>query len=395
MNVLILGDGPEEESWAAFLDDAPGHRLLAACPGFKGRPELPGGPDLDAALATPGVEVVVVGGDDVLRAEGLRRAAGSGLPVVALHPPGENADPYYQVALSHSETGATVIPDLPARRHPAVAALRAAIDKSELGEFRALRYELPADRSSGDLVRGVFSRAVDAVRACLGEIETITAVGDPPGDRPTLSLVVQLRAVGGRRAEVRIGGDSPQAVLVLEGDGGSLAWEHDATWPGGPTRLVRRTPRDGAIATEIAPWDPHAAILAALDDARAGRADVHPDLLDGTRAMELAEAATRSLRKGRTIDLFYEEMSEEGNFKSVMTGLGCGLLLAVLVVLPVALAGPVFGFRWTIYLAWLLPPLLVLFLLVQLLKLGLPKRPPDDTGGSKVEEARTEAGSSP
>jgi myo-inositol 2-dehydrogenase/D-chiro-inositol 1-dehydrogenase len=373
MNALILGDGPEEERWAAFLADAPGHRLVAACPGFKSRPDLPGGPDLDAALATAGVEMVVAGGDFPLRSEGLRRAAGAGLPVIVLHPPGENADPYYQVALSHEETGAVVVPDLPARRHPGVAAIRAAIDKNELGEFRTLRYELPAGRSAGDLVLDVFSRAVDVVRACLGEIETLTAVGDPPGERPTLGLVVQLRAVGGRRAEVRIGrADEDQAVLVLDGAGGSLRLEHEASWLG-PARLVRRTPREGETAAEIAPWDPHAASLAALEEALAGHADSHPDLLDGTRAMELAEAAQRSLRKGRTIDLFYEEMSELGNFKSVMTGLGCGLLLVVLLVVPVALAGPVFGFRWTIYLAWLIPPLLVLFLLVQLLRFGLSR----------------------
>lgn len=373
MNVLILGDGPEEESWAAFLADAPSHRLAAACPGFKNRPGLPGGPDLDAALAIAGVEAVVVGGDWTLRSEGLRRAAGSGLPVIPLHPPGENADPYYQIALSRDETGAVVVPDLPARRHPGLLALRAAIDKGELGAFRVLRYELPAGRPEHGLVLDVFSRAVDAVRACLGEIETISAVGDPPGERPTFGLVVQLRATGGHRAEIRIApGDDPTARLVLEGSGGSLRWDHDRDLSG-PSMLVRCTPRDGEITTEISPWNPRAAVMRALETALATRSEADPGLMDGTRAMELAEAAGRSLRRGRTIDLFYEEMSEEGNFKSVMTGLGCGLLVAALLLLPVALAGPVFGFRWTIYLAWLVPPLLVLFLLVQLLRLGLSR----------------------
>jgi hypothetical protein len=95
---------------------------------------------------------------------------------------------------------------------------------------------------------------------------------------------------------------------------------------------------------------------------------VHPDLTDGTRAMEVAEGVARSLRRGRTVELHYEEISEAGTFKSVMTSLGCLILLAVLVVLPVALAGPALGLRWTIDLAYLIPPLLLLFLLLQLLR---------------------------
>ena len=118
MNILILGDGPEELAWARALVDDPSHRMAAACPGFKSHPELPGGLDLDAALALNGLDAVIVGGDVNLRAEGLRRAASMGLRSLVLHPPGPNADPYYQVAMSRQETGAIVVPDLPARLHP-------------------------------------------------------------------------------------------------------------------------------------------------------------------------------------------------------------------------------------------------------------------------------------
>src|SRR5215475_10861495 len=99
MNFLILGDGPEELAWAHALADHPEHRLWAACPGFKAFPDLPGGLDLDGALATAGVEAVVVGGDAALRAEGLRRAAAEGYPIIMIHPPGPDADPYYNVAM--------------------------------------------------------------------------------------------------------------------------------------------------------------------------------------------------------------------------------------------------------------------------------------------------------
>ena len=43
-------------------------------------------------------------------------------------------------------------------------------------------------------MRETFARAVDVIRALVGEIEALTATGDPPGEDPDLELVVQLRA---------------------------------------------------------------------------------------------------------------------------------------------------------------------------------------------------------
>ena len=43
MNILILGDGPDELLWARAVLDHPEHHLVAACPGFKGLPDVPGG----------------------------------------------------------------------------------------------------------------------------------------------------------------------------------------------------------------------------------------------------------------------------------------------------------------------------------------------------------------
>jgi predicted dehydrogenase len=377
MNFLILGDGPEELAWARALAGHPEHRLHAACPGFKEIPDPPGTLDLDGALATAGVEAVIVGGGPDLRAEGLRRAAAAGLPIVCLHPPGPNADPYYNIALSRQETGAVVVPDLPARRHPGVAALEKALRDGAGGRYVLLEAKVgPAD---GDLLGQVFPKVVDVVRALLGEVEAVTATGDPPGDRPAERLVVQLRGRGERRAEVRLAAGLPEpARLSVAGPEGELFLEHDLTFHG-PSRLVRRAAGEPEATTELGPWDPKGAILDALAAAVAG-SESHPDLLDGTRAMEVAEATERSLRRGRTIDMVYEEMSEAGNFKSVMTSAGCGLLIGALLLLPLALAGPAFGLRWTIYLAYAIPPLLVLFVLLQLLRFSAKDAGPSPAG---------------
>src|SRR5208337_5651110 len=66
------------------------------------------------------------------------------------------------------------------RLHPGVARLQQAILTGELGAVRGIRHECPANPADGELARTAFPRMVDVVRALLGEIEALTASGDPP-----------------------------------------------------------------------------------------------------------------------------------------------------------------------------------------------------------------------
>src|SRR5918998_166997 len=160
MNFLILGSGAEERAWAGRIGADAEHRLWVAFPGFEEWADVPKARDLDDALATAGVEAVVIGGEAEFRAEALRRVAAVGLPAICLHPPGPDSEAYYQVALSRAETGAVLVPDLPLRLHPGIEALRRALQGEDVGAFRALQHESPADAWGGDLTRDVFARNV-------------------------------------------------------------------------------------------------------------------------------------------------------------------------------------------------------------------------------------------
>ena len=124
------------------------------------------------------------------------------------------------------------------------------------------------------------------------------------------------------------------------------------------------------------------------------RPSPRPDLNDGIRAMELSEAVVRSLRRGRTIDMHYESISEESTFKSIMTSTGCMILLGSLLVLPLALAGPALGVNGTIYIAYLIPPVLVLFAVLQVLRLGIRRGPGDSRERELGGEGRSAGGTS-
>ena len=99
--------------------------------------------------------------------------------------------------------------------------------------------------------------------------------------------------------------------------------------------------------------------------------EIEPHLEDGTRSLEITEAVVKSLKKGRTIDLHYEPISELNTFKSIMTSSGCLVLFLTLLILPLALSGPSLGLKWTIYLAYLIPPILIGYVLMQVLRLAI------------------------
>jgi predicted dehydrogenase len=375
MRFLIIGDGPEERAWASALRARPEHQVAAA---------LARGDDLDAGLAVPDLDAVVVGGPHELRAEALRRAAADGLAIVALHPPGRDADPYYQVALTPLESGAIVVPDLSLRLHPAFEAIRRAIADGSLGVPRSVVYEA-AYPAGTDLLGTNVPRVVDAVASLLGEVATVTATGTP-GER----VVVHLRDARGRSGELRLEAGAPiiePARLVAAFGEGTLTWEHD---PGldGPSRLVRRASGAEPSATEIAAWDAKGAILDVLRDAKAGQARP-PGLVEGTRAMEIAEAAARSLRRGRTVELHRDEISELGSFKAAMTSIGCGLLVVAVLLFVLSRAGLALGIAGSHYLAWGTFALLVVFALLQLLRFAARPAPTAAETSPAVEEPRT------
>ncbi len=134
-----------------------------------------------------------------------------------------------------------------------------------------------------------------------------------------------------------------------------------------PSRLARQQGGPPETIAEFPPWDPRRAVLEALDAALAG-APGAVDLPEGMRAMELAEAAERSLKRGRTVEMHYDEISELSSFKASMTSIGCALVLLSLVLYVLSRVGLALGIDAAKYLAWAVVPLLGIYGLLQFLR---------------------------
>jgi hypothetical protein len=115
-------------------------------------------------------------------------------------------------------------------------------------------------------------------------------------------------------------------------------------------------------------WNPADETLEQLASALQGVA-VEPDWVDASRAVELAETIERSLKKSRTIDLYYEDYTEQSTFKGLMASIGCGLLIFGLLVMGAVAVGDLMGLPVRKSWAYLLAGGMGIFLLLQLLML--------------------------
>jgi myo-inositol 2-dehydrogenase/D-chiro-inositol 1-dehydrogenase len=372
MKIVILGDDPKTIGLTRRLVEDGIHMVQTSCPPLPG---VPGTTDLEEALAVREIDAAIVGGSLEDRGEILRRAAGQGWTCLCVHPPGPNTDPYYQVALSNHEFRAVVVPLLPWRFHPMIAEIRRLTGpEGEAGPIESIEMELRVPSSSGSLVLDPFSIWVDVVRVLIGEIENIAAMGMPSGTAPTERLTVQLRASRERRAEITIRADSAasSAQLTVTARDLSIRWASDGGANGSGVLSVRtRKPEADSVnerTIDLPAWDAEAVMIERWAAAAERQSPALPGLLDGTRCMEVAEGAMRSLKRGRALDLHYEEVSEENNFKTIMTSVGCMMIIGILLGLPLILAGPALGLPFTLYLGYLIPLSLAGFAALQALR---------------------------
>jgi hypothetical protein len=219
------------------------------------------------------------------------------------------------------------------------------------------------DRSKKS-VTVAFARDVDVLRCLCGELNQIGAMGTFGDESAYGNLSVQLAGPHGLLARWAAvppeDGPPGSGRLVVTGSRGKIALSMPTdglpwsmTLSGSPTR-------------EFTDWNPAAITLQRFIDAIGG-ASTSPDLIDAAHAVELAETIDRSLVRRRTIDLHFEDHTEENTFKGMMAAGGClllmlglGLVLFVAIFEKANLPGARF---WP----WLLAAVFGLFSLLQLL----------------------------
>jgi len=325
----------------------------------------------EALLDQQQVDAVIVArdADQDRRAEQLRKLIQAGVPVIAAHPVLDSMLVCYELDMIRRETQSVVLPLLADRHHPAIRALAQLAhmgDDSPLGKIEQMTIQRGTSRLSRSEVEQQFARDVDLIRAVAGDMTRLGAMAGGTEQPDYGSLGVQmsgpLGAVG--RWNVLPAPTEQGATIMLVGTKGK-AIAHDPA-DGAPWTLEQTI--GGEHKTEhYLHWNPAGAALDQLAAAMCGE-ETEPNWVDAARSVELTETIARSLTKGRTIELYYEDYTEEGTFKGTMASLGCGLLLAALLLLGVVAIVEQLGAPVKLW-PYLLVAVLGGFLLLQLLML--------------------------
>jgi myo-inositol 2-dehydrogenase/D-chiro-inositol 1-dehydrogenase len=331
--------------------------------------------DWEFLLAPGSVDAVLVARavDEESRVEQLRKLVQAGLPLLVSHPACESMLLYYELDMIRRESGCRLMPCLPARWHPAMARLEQLIDDpaAGIGRLEQLAIERTLAARDRSTVTSQFAVDIDLARTLAGELTQLSALA--PGSEETRYANLGVQLSGPRdvavRWSVRPGDSASGARLTLLGSAGraELAMPVDGEW------LLEFQHGEQQTRQSFPTWDAAGEALARLERVAVGE-DMAPTWLDACRSVELAETIARSLKRGRTIELHYEDFSEQSTFKGMMTSLGCGLLVAALFIMLLAAVGGRLGLPFARHWVTLLLLLLGLFLALQALRLVFPRK---------------------
>lgn len=330
--------------------------------------------------------LVGTGGWDDERADGVRHLVQAGRPLLLAHPLTLSMLLAYELDMIRADTGATLLPFLPERRHPFIGRLCEAVEGAlvgggRLGHLESISMVRRIPERSKDAVLAWLARDADLVRLLIGEPQRLSTLASLAADAAYASLTVEFGGEAQVPARWQVArGEAPASELTLIGESGQIR----VTMPDATRGPAVWTWQDLEGSEDAAPFDGghvmlHTLLSAMSADAVVAETASPPPAAwaEAARAIELAETVPRSLARGRAIDLHQEEFSEMGTFKGTMASLGCGLVMMGLLVLVLATviggiahkAGWAFGEQLTSVWPFVVLAVLGGFLALQLLPL--------------------------
>jgi predicted dehydrogenase len=324
--------------------------------------------DLEEILADPQVEGIVIASHLTFRPAHLRRALQSDRHVVCVHPADPKPDLAYEAGMIQADTKKKLFPLLPEAVHPVFAKLAERIEPGEVQmAFMVFRSAENSLEESNHPDEEPWLPGWEVLRRMGGEIQEVFGLakdGEITSDKPLL-VIGQFSAGGLFQSTFLPKQPDHYFSLQLITNRGTAFVEFKEGYPG----LCRLNWLDesGQVQEESWPaWNPWPALVQDFETSldQAGSRKNLVTWQDEIRCLELDLAVRRSVLRGRSSTLEYQEATEEAGFKGTMTLVGCGLLWLSLVLL--------FTSVWIPQVGWAIIPVFGIFLILQLLRWVLP-----------------------
>jgi predicted dehydrogenase len=380
MKFALLGADEATVSIAEYLAGHADHELVAVYePGMlEGRLSAIAPAAVrwswEALLHEPVADAVIVAaGPEDQRSEQLRALAKAGVAMLIAWPTCDVVTAY-ELEMIRRDTQSPLMAYIPGRLHPAVMRLAEMARQdaaSPIGRIEQAAFERASkDRDRRSVLR-LFTQDVALLRAIVGDLNKVSAMGPSSDSASWGNLSVQMTGAGetlARWSMQPVADWSGGRLVVLGAEGkATLEMPDDAQ----PWTLTIAGQQPGSVAFDD--WSEPKAVIEAFVRTFHGEPPV-PAFQEACRDVETAATVERSLARGKTIELYDEEVSEEATFKGIMAVGGCGMLMLGLLAVLVAAAveGLQLPFRhhilWRLWPAYLLAAILF-FLLLQPLRL--------------------------
>lgn len=340
--------------------------------------------DLEEILADPAIDAVIVASKPALRPEQLRRALQSERHVVCVHPADQSPDIAYEAAMIQGDTHQVLLPLLPEALHPAIARLAEFISVAEgpLGSLRLVEMERWSPHSlwleTDPAVHRPSFPGWEVLWSICGPIVEVSAFAAKEELAPEDAVLLTGRFESGGlfRTTLLPGQDEPKLRLALIGSRGQAELLFPSGWTG-PAQLRWRDAAGAGHDENWPAWDPWSKLMEVFEAAVARQelaekafteasSSVRLSWQDAIRCQELDDAARRSVERRRASALEYPEANEEVGFKGTMTLVGCAVIWGILFLLILSV--------WVPQVGWLIAPVLVLFLGLQVFRWIIPSK---------------------
>jgi hypothetical protein len=323
-------------------------------------------------------DAVLVGGSDERELDAIKQLANAGQRLLFLPSTSQGSTFIYELSLIRDDNRVSLMPAVWHRCDPVLLSLRDTLRSGSLGQVHLLQVqrEFVGNDQSSTLAQTDVDAAMlldfDLLRWFSGDYDQVTALrtGASNGIVRTQSVKLSGRGLPEATWDAQ-SGTTPYCRLVIQTDRGPVRLERPAegNWILNEPNGVRREGNQIEAIREYL----------RLANSESQMPMEWPELV---KLFETADASHRSVARRRTIDLHFEPMSERAIFKTQMTAMGCGVLIAtfllVLIYLAIASTLPLPHSALVVLRTLIFAPL-GLFLLLQLL---FPlTRPSDSNSG--------------
>ena len=369
MRFVLIGESSEAAFIAEAIDASAQHELISCCVDGELAQELvsrrisfPLVPSPEEAITTPRAEVVIMAVSDVdLSIHLVRQASQADLHVIVIPPDDVSIAFSYEVHLLLDESKFGIVP-LSGRWYlnPNAGGIQSVLPAADLIRNFGLDSKFFSNETRQQRAQLL---GIDALCGCGFQYNQVTGMDLPSADGSVLTRTITLATA---KSESEAG--APPATLTFmhsgkcQADADLFVYGNDDSTVQISTALP--TPADssfGKLATAM--LDRVSARLADSEACQRG-------MVAFSNTLELKAGLDKSFRRRRTIDVYFDGVSERGAFKTQMTAIGCGVLtyvifglVAFLVIAQLADLPP-----WalkTARIVWIAP--VVLYLLAQFL----------------------------